>query len=167
MADDTTARLALPLLQAGQAQKEMTHNEALARLDLAVQARVETMGLNDPPADPAAGGCWIVGPAPTGAWAGNAGVLAGWTADGWRFVAPIEGMEAWVADQAVRARYGGGAWQAGELAGKQLLIDGVKVIGVQESAIADPAGGTTIDAEARATIGAILAALRGHGLIAP
>ena len=167
MADDTTARLALPLLRAGQAQKEMTHNEALARLDLAVQARVETMGLDVPPADPAAGACWIVGPAPTGAWAGNADALAGWTADGWRFLAAAEGMSVWVADQAVRARYSGGAWRVGELAGKQLSIDGVKVIGVRAAAIADPAGGTTIDAEARATIGAILAALRGHGLIAP
>ena len=32
-----TARWALPLLEAGQAQKEMTHNEALQRLDLLAQ----------------------------------------------------------------------------------------------------------------------------------
>jgi len=166
MADETTARLTLPLLQAGQAQKEMTHNEALARLDLAVQARVETMGFNDPPADPAAGDCWIVGPAPTGAWSGNAGALAGWTADGWRFLTAAEGMSLWVADQAVAARYVAGTWQAGTLAGRQIVIEGVKVIGAQAAAIADPTGGTTIDVEARTTIGAILAALRGHGLIA-
>ena len=166
MADDATARLALPLLQAGQAQKEMTHNEALARLDLAVQAVVVTMGLNDPPVDPAVGDCWIVGPAPTGAWVGEAGALAGWTADGWRFVAAAEGMTVWIADRAVAARYVGGGWVAGDLAGEQVSIEGVKVVGAQAAAIADPAGGTTIDAEARTTIGAILSILRGHGLIA-
>ena len=166
MAEEITARLALPLLQAGQAQKEMTHNEALARLDLAVQARVETMGLNDPPADPGAGDCWTVGPAPTGAWAGNAGALAGWTGDGWRFVAAAEGMTVWVADRAIAARYIGGGWVAGDLAGDQVSIEGVKVVGAQAAAIADPAGGTTVDAEARTTIGAILSILRGHGLIA-
>lgn len=166
MADDITARLALPLLQAGQAQKEMTHNEALARLDLVVQASVLTMDLNEPPAAPAAGDCWIVGPAPTGDWSGNAGALAGWTIDGWRFVAAGEGMAVWVADQAVVARYAAGAWASGDLAGTRVSIDGVKVVGAQAAAMADPAGGTTVDAEARATIGQILATLRGHGLIA-
>jgi hypothetical protein len=166
MADDTTARLALPLLQAGQAQKEMTHNEALARLDLLVQARVSTIGLDEPPAAPAAGDCWIVGTAPTGDWSGNAGAIAGWTADAWRFAAAQEGMAVWVADQSLVARYLAGAWVGGDLAGTQVSIEGVKVVGAQAAAVADPAGGTTIDAEARATIGAILAALRGHGLIA-
>ena len=165
MADDTTARLALPLLQSGQAQKEMTHNEALARLDLAVQPRVATIGLNDPPASPAAGDCWIVGAAPTGDWSGMAGALAGWTDDGWRFVAALDGMVIWVADQAVPARYLAGAWVIGDLAGAQVSIGGVKVLGAQAAAIAEPSGGTVVDAEGRATIGQILAALRGHGLI--
>ncbi|HWV00163.1 MAG TPA: DUF2793 domain-containing protein [Devosia sp.] len=108
----------------------------------------------------------MVGSVPTGDWVGNAGALAGWTADGWRFVAAAEGMTVWVADRAIAARYVGGAWVAGNLAGQQVSIEGVKVVGAQGAAILDPAGGTTIDAEARAAIGAILAALRGHGLIA-
>lgn len=45
-------------------------------------------------------------------------------------------------------------------------VDGVKVVGSQGSAIADPTGGTVIDAQARTTLGLILAAMRGHGLIA-
>ncbi len=35
MEHETTARLGLPLLATGQAQKETTHNEALALIDLA------------------------------------------------------------------------------------------------------------------------------------
>lgn len=45
-------------------------------------------------------------------------------------------------------------------------VDGVKVVGSQGSAIADPTGGSVIDAQARTTLGLILAAIRGHGLIA-
>lgn len=37
MNDQTTVRLSLPLLQVGQAQKELSHNEALTLLDFAVQ----------------------------------------------------------------------------------------------------------------------------------
>lgn len=44
-------------------------------------------------------------------------------------------------------------------------VDGTKVVGNQGAAIANPAGGATIDAEARTAIGLILAALRTHGLI--
>jgi hypothetical protein len=40
-----------------------------------------------------------------------------------------------------------------------------KVIENQQAVIADPAGGATIDAEARTAIIAILTALRAHGLI--
>ena len=40
MSDDSTARLALPFLAPGQAQKELYHNEALSRLDLLVQTVV-------------------------------------------------------------------------------------------------------------------------------
>ncbi len=38
--------------------------------------------------------------------------------------------------------------------------------GPQAAAIADPTGGTTVDAEARSAINDILAALRGFGIIA-
>ena len=79
---DTTARLALPFLAAGQAQKEMTHNEALARLDLVVDATVEAVGLMTPPASPLPGQAWVTGAAPTGDWMGQANALAGWTESG-------------------------------------------------------------------------------------
>jgi hypothetical protein len=94
MSDERTPRLALPLLQPGQAQKETTHNEALTVLDLTVQASVLTVGTNVPPAVPLVGSAWIVGTAPTGGWVGQARAIAGWTSGGWRFVAPRDGMTA-------------------------------------------------------------------------
>lgn len=161
-----TARWALPLLEAGQAQKEMTVNEALARLDLFAQPSVAAVGLDAPPADPAQGQAWIVGAAPTGAWAGQAQTLAGWTAGGWRFVAPREGLAVWSEADGCAAVFAGGSWRVGRLAAQRLEIGGVQVVGAQGVAIAAPTGGGTIDGEARAALTAVLAALRAHGLIA-
>ena len=162
---ETTTRLALPLLVPGQAQKEMFHNEALAAIDLALHASVVAVGLDTPPPVPAPGQCWIVGTAPTGEWSGQAGALAGWTAGGWRFVAAVEGMAVWDGAAGQVARRAGGAWQSGALAATSLAIGGIQVVGARRPDIAAPAGGGTVDGEARAAVTAILAALRGHGLI--
>ncbi|MBV8238638.1 MAG: DUF2793 domain-containing protein [Sphingomonas sp.] len=166
MSDERSPRLALPLLQPGQAQKEADHNEALALLDIAVQPVVEAVAVDVPPAAPAAGQCWIVGAAPSGEWAGRAAMFAGWTASGWRYVAPVEGMVAWSLADRVAVRFEAGAWRIGEMRATRLLVGGEPVIGARRAAIADPAGGTTVDGAARATLREVLAALRGHGLIA-
>jgi hypothetical protein len=163
---DTSARFALPLLQPGQAQKEMVHNEALTLVDAALHPVAQTAGDNAPPAAPEPGQCWIVGNAPIGDWAGEVGRIAAWTPGGWRFVAPTPGITAWLVDAAVWARYYGSGWRTGLLPAAALHIAGEQVVGARQGAIGDPAGGGTIDAEARAAIGAMLAALRGHGLIA-
>lgn len=167
MTDQSTARLALPLLQAGQAQKETSHNEALTLLDIASQAVVSAVGRNDPPVGPAPGACWIVGTAPSGAWSGHANALAGWTPGGWRFVSPREGMAAWSVADAAEARFAGAAWTIGALRGAGLTVAGLGVVGPRQPAVATPAGGGVIDVEARAALGGVLAALRAHGLIAP
>lgn len=165
MSDDTSVRLGLPLLQSGQTQKEMFHNEALTLLDFAVQPVVEAVGLNTPPASPVAGACWIIGTAPTGAWTGQAGALAGWTSGGWRYVAAREGMAAWSRADGAFARFSGGAWVVGTISGTRLVLGGDSVVGPRQPAIANPGGGTTIDVEARAALKQVLGALRSHGLI--
>jgi hypothetical protein len=163
---DATARFALPLLVAGQAQKEIHHNEAITRLDLLTQAAAEAHGMDDPPAEPFAGQCWIIGAAPTGDWLGHAGEVAGWTEAGWRFVTPQEGMQLWLDETHGFARFIGGAWQTGLTHGR-LFVEGQQVIGPRLNAIAEPVGGTVVDAEARAAVSAVLVALRAHGLIEP
>lgn len=161
----TTERLKMPLITPGQAQKETAHNEALAALDMLVCGYVEGP-LNDPPAAPSAGDCYIVGDAPTGAWADQAGSVAGWTAGGWRHVAAVEGMRLTMRGSGVVAAFRDGGWEIGSVRADAVLIAGSKVLGQQAAAIAGPAGGTTVDAQARVAIGEILGALRGHGLIA-
>lgn len=167
MSDETSTRLSLPLLQSGQAQKEISHNEALVVLDLAVQPVVEAVGVSTPPATPAAGQCWIVGPVPTGAWAGWANALAGWTGGGWRFLAARPGMTAWSLADGAFARFEGSTWTVGIVRGSRLVLGGDAVVGPRRAAIAGASGGTVIDTQARAALDLVLATLRAHGLIAP
>lgn len=165
MSDETSARLALPFLQAAQGQKELTHNEALALLDIAVQPIVEAVGLTTPPTAPIPGQCWIVGVAPGSAWTGQAGALAGWTTGGWRFLAAFEGMSAWCRNDLCVVRHVAGEWEIGTLRAQRLMIDGVQAVGGRQPAIAAPSGGTVSDLSARQTIAEIIAALQHHGLI--
>ncbi|MGP7796940.1 DUF2793 domain-containing protein [Sphingomonas sp. CLY1604] len=166
MTDDTTARFGLPLLAAGQAGKELTHNEALARLELLVQPAVVALGVNLPPEVPRIGECWVVGTDPGGAWAGHANALAGWTAGGWRFAAPVEGLGGWCVSSAKPIAYHNGLWQEGDVSCARVVIGGQPVVGSRAAAIADPAGGGVVDDAARTTLAAILSAMRQHGLIA-
>lgn len=163
---ETTARFALPLLQAGQAQKEIDHNEALARIDAALHPLVEAADMTTPPATPVEGAAWLLGAAPGGDWTGQPHALAIFTGGGWRFVAPTIGMSVWSVAAGRYLRWDGGAWRDGELVAARLSVGGAQVVGAQEPAVADPGGGAIVDAEARAALAALLAALRGHGLIA-
>lgn len=160
-----TSRLGLPFLSTGQAQKEFTHNEALQTLDLAVAAAVEESARADPPLSPAIGDCYIVGASATGEWSGKSQSVAGFTSGGWRFVGPIEGMTVYVKSEALFATFADGAWEMGVVRGSSVAIAGQQVVGPRLAAIASVAGGSTIDAEARLTVDAILDALRQHGLI--
>jgi hypothetical protein len=162
-----TPRLGIPLLSAGQAQKEIYHNEALQALETLVAANVEEPPRASPPASPALGACYIVATGATGAWSGKQDNLACFTAGGWRLIPPVDGMTAYVRSTSVWAAYRSSAWELGVVRGSALNIGGQQVVGARGSAIAAPAGGTSVDAEARAAISAILAALRLHGLISP
>jgi hypothetical protein len=107
-----TANLGLPYIAAAQAQKHVTHNEALARLDTLVQLSVLDRDLNAPPASPVEGQRWIVkpAPAPTGAWAGRGNAIAAWQDGTWQFSTPKAGWLAYVADEAVALAWNGTAW---------------------------------------------------------
>ena len=164
---DATQRLSLPMMQPGQAQKELVHNEALQALDIMVAAAVEEPPRSAPPESPTPGSCYLVADAPTGEWASAAGRVAAHTAAGWRFVEPAEGMTVFVRSTAVNATYRAGAWEMGVLRGEAVVVSGQQVIGARRPPIGEPTGGATADPESRAAIGAILAALRQHGLIEP
>jgi hypothetical protein len=86
-----TTNLALPLIAAAQAQKHVTHNEALLAIDALLGCAVKDKDLTAPPSAPAEGDRYIVAAAPTGAWAGKATNIAAWQDGIWRFYAPRAG----------------------------------------------------------------------------
>lgn len=161
-----TDRLGLPLLAAGQAQKEITHNEALTMVDLAVGLTVQRDDLALPPLSPDAGQCWIVAAGGSGEWAGRDGQVAGWTQAGWRFLAPPAGMRAWHGLHEHVVRFDGESWISESVRADGFYVEGQRVVGARGAAIPDALGGTIQDAEARSSLNLVLAALREHGLIA-
>src|SRR5712671_884662 len=107
---DDTPNLQLPYLVAAQAQKHVTHNEALRTLDAVVQLLVLDKDLASPPGSPAEGSRYIVAASPTGAWVGHAADIAAHQDGAWMFYAPREGWLAWVADEDKLYAYSGIAW---------------------------------------------------------
>lgn len=138
-------RFGLPLLFAGQAQKEVFVNEAHALADALLHPAIEGEA-DAPPAAPTAGECWLVGDMPTGAWADHGGELASYQPGGWIFASPRDGMRLLDRSTGQDIRFRGG-WQ-------------------RPVAPAAPTGGSTVDAEARAAIAALVAVLIDGGLLA-
>ncbi len=134
-------------------------------LDALVAAAIEGVAQAAPPNAPASGSCYLVGASPTGAWAGQADRLAQFTVGGWRFIAPVEGMTAFVRSSGQAAIYRQGAWEIGQVRGTALILSGQQVVSARGAAIASPSGGATVDSQARSVLGSVLAALRQHGLI--
>jgi uncharacterized protein DUF2793 len=137
----------------------------LQTLDVLVAGSVEEAPRSTPPSAPALGNCYIVADAATDHWAGKSRHVAAWTSGGWRYIPPVEGMTVHERTSGASAVFAGGAWEVGILRGASLAIGGQQVVGTRAAAIQSPTGGTVIDAEARATLDAILDMLRQHGLI--
>ncbi len=143
--ETATARFGLPLLFSGQAQKEFFVNEAMVRTDLLLHAAIEGE-IAAPPMSPEVGETWIVASSPTGLFEGHFQSLASWTADGWRFIAPLNGLRVFDKENAAFRLYRDG-W-------RRLIAPPA------------PAGGTLVDAEARAVIAVLLEKLVDAGVFA-
>jgi hypothetical protein len=89
---ETTPNLSLPYILPSQAQKHVTHNEALTILDALLRCAVEDMDRTEPPETPSDGQRHVVADAPTGDWAAHAGMVAAWQDGAWRFYQPAAGM---------------------------------------------------------------------------
>jgi hypothetical protein len=107
-----TSNLALPYLAAGQAQKHVTVNDSLRRLDAIVQLSVVSATTTAQPGSPADGAVYIVPSGKSGAqWNAYANWSLGYYRDGaWEQVTPHEGWLAYVKDTDLLLHYTGSAW---------------------------------------------------------
>lgn len=102
--------LSLPYLSPAQAQKHVTHNEALRALDAVVQLAILDRDLSTPPSSANDGERFIVGAGATGDWAGQEDKVAAFQDGTWLFYAPVEGWLAWVADENALLAWDGTSW---------------------------------------------------------
>ncbi|WP_339692824.1 DUF2793 domain-containing protein [uncultured Parasphingorhabdus sp.] len=140
-----TARLKLPLLAAGQAHKELFHNEALTRIDHLIHPAVQAIETDPAAIIPVPGQCWIVGSGATDEWLGHDDEIAGWTGNGWLYITPLSLMRVYIESTDSIAVYRG-SWQLA-------------------SPIESPVAGVVVDVEARSVIDSILAALEAQGIV--
>ena len=142
--DTTTARFELPLLFAGQAQKEGYVNEMAARIDALLHLAVEAE-LGIPPASPNDGQAWLIAAGASGGWSGKAGQVAARQAGNWLYFSPRHGMRLLNRGTGQFIQFTG-TWTA-------------------PSRPATPSGGSVVDVEARAAIAALLSSLTNAGIV--
>ncbi|KCZ49341.1 DUF2793 domain-containing protein [Hyphomonas pacifica] len=107
---DHSSHLGLPYLQPSQAQKHVTINESLERLDALVQLSVISRVTDISDVTPTEGDRYLIPDGATGGWAGRQTEIAAWYAGEWIFVTPGAGWQAWVMDEAKRIVFQAGAW---------------------------------------------------------
>ncbi len=128
-----TPNLGLPYIDGSQAQKHVTHNEALRILDAAIQIGVLDLTLTTPPLSPAEGERYVVASGATGDWAGKDDAIATWQDGAWAFLTPKAGWCIWSAADESLFVFDGAAWQG---AGGAASLDSVAQLGVNAAASA-------------------------------
>lgn len=141
-----TPNVGLPLLIAGQAQKEFFVNQALTIVD-SLHPRAVLASMPTPPATAADGDCFRVTAPAAQAWEGCENHLAVRIGGDWHFIAPSDGMHLF--DIA---------------ADSSLFFKTVWHVAVRP---ATPTNGAVIDVEARSAIEQLIAALYDIGVLPP
>lgn len=142
----STPNIGLPYLVTAQAQKEITHNEALVLIDAVISGLVEECHVDLPPVSPPIGRCWIVGQNPEDEWDVYPKHLAIATQGGWRFVAPQKNMYRRHRNEGTIFVFDGNDWQL-------------------PPEILQPVGGSVVDVEARSVMAELLQLLEDHGVV--
>lgn len=121
---DETANHKLPLIRASQAQKHVTHNEALLTLDAIVQLSVTSRTQSMPPPAASEGERYLVAASGSGAWTANDGRIAVWQGGVWRFLEPAAGWICHVGDENIHLTFGASGWEELRAASRDPLLAG-------------------------------------------
>lgn len=107
---DRTTNLDMPFIMPSQAQKHVTHNEALLLLDAIIQLSI-IEERNIPPGDPEPGDRFLVVADASGPWSGHVGWIAIWQDSYWAYAKPKTGWRAWFEATGRLKVFDGSAWQ--------------------------------------------------------
>lgn len=107
---DQTENLSLPYLMPSQAQKHVTHNEALRALDAIVQLSVQSASVTSPPPSPGAGERYLVPDGATGDWAAHGEEVAAFQDGAWAYFSPQPGWRCYVGDTRTVLVWDGTGW---------------------------------------------------------
>jgi hypothetical protein len=127
-----TPNLGLPFIEGSQAQKHVTHNEALRILDSAIQVAVLDLTRTSPPSSPVEGERHVVASGATGAWAGHGNAIATWQDGAWAFLAPRIGWCIWSVADDVMFVFDGTHWR--DLRDLPVTLDNAVHVGINTSA---------------------------------
>ena len=108
-----TPNLTLPYIAPAQAQKHVTHNEALRALDALVQLAVESRSVSQEPAAPVEGARYVLPSDRAGpAWSAmTPGTVAAFQDGAWRALSPRDGFLAWIIDESAAVVWSASAWR--------------------------------------------------------
>ena len=97
--EDQTPKLSLPFIMPSQAQKHVTHNEGIRRLDILTQMTAENHTFSEPPTDSPNGAVYLIPENATGAWTGRTNQIAAFQDGTFVYVTPLEGWRVYVKGQ--------------------------------------------------------------------
>ena len=129
-----TPNLGLPFIEGSQAQKHVTHNEALRILDAAIQVAVLDLTRTSPPSSPAEGERHAVAVGATGVWAGHGNAIATWQDGAWAFLVPRTGWCIWSVADDVMFVFDGTHWR--DLRDLPVTLDNAVHVGINTTASA-------------------------------
>jgi len=127
-----TPNLKLPYIMASQAQKHITHNEAIKALDVVGQLGVITRALTAAPISPVDGDRFLVAIGAIGGWSGKDNQIAAWQDNMWEYYSPVEGWLCWVMDEDILLVFDGSAWVENSATGTS--VNPTALVGVNTSA---------------------------------
>ncbi len=132
---ENSHHLQMPYIMPSQAQKHVTHNEALRMLDAIVQLSVDGTSLSEPPSSPVEGERHIIATGATGDWSGKDNQIAAFIDGAWMYFAPQEGWLAWDKSADKLLAFGNSAWGAvgggGGNASDQMAFLGINGVATQ------------------------------------
>ena len=124
--------LQLPIIVPSQAQKHVTHNDALQILDALVQLTAISFSKSAPPSGVQEAAIYIIVEAATGVWAGHDYDIAIYRSHTWHFYTPRAGWCAYIPTENMQIVYTGKNWTG---AGPTILQN-LTLLGVNAEATA-------------------------------